>query len=54
MASSSAGGVRTTGDFYQNVPEINGPGNDTAPGGIAVINPKPNGSKVAKLFHDSA
>jgi hypothetical protein len=28
-----------TGLFYQNVPEINGPGNDTAPGGIAVINP---------------
>src|SRR5262249_53421999 len=25
--------------FYQNVPEINGPGNDTAAGGIAVINP---------------
>jgi hypothetical protein len=43
-----------TGLFYQNVPEINGPGNDTAPGGIAVIDPKSvlNGSpKVEKVFH---
>jgi len=24
--------------FFQNVPEINGPGNDTKPGGVAVIN----------------
>jgi hypothetical protein len=30
----------TTGKFYQNVPEVNGPGNDTAPGAVAVINPK--------------
>jgi hypothetical protein len=29
-----------TGKFYQNVPEVNGPGNDTAPGAVAVINPK--------------
>jgi hypothetical protein len=29
-----------TGRFYQNVPEIGGPGNDTKPGGIAVIDPK--------------
>ena len=28
-----------TGKFYQNVPEVDGPGNDTAPGAIAVINP---------------
>jgi hypothetical protein len=43
-----------TGLFYQNVPEINGPGDDTAPGGIAVIDPKSvlNGSpKVEKVFH---
>ena len=39
-ASSSAGGVRTTGKFYQNVPEVNGAGNDTSPGAVAVINPK--------------
>jgi hypothetical protein len=25
--------------FYQNVPEIAGPGNDTAPGGVSVIDP---------------
>jgi hypothetical protein len=28
-----------TGKFYQNVPEVSGPGNDTAPGAVAVINP---------------
>jgi hypothetical protein len=28
-----------TGLFYQNVPEIGGPGNDTAPGGVSVIDP---------------
>ena len=42
-----------TGLFYQNVPEINGPGNDTAPGGIAVIDPQSvlNGKpKVEKVF----
>jgi hypothetical protein len=42
-----------TGLFYQNVPEINGPGNDTKPGGIAVIDPKSvlQGSpKVEKVF----
>jgi hypothetical protein len=40
-----------TGLFYQNVPEINGPGDDTKPGGISVIDPKSvlSGSpKVAK------
>jgi hypothetical protein len=26
--------------FYQNVPEVDGPGNDTAPGKVAVIDPK--------------
>jgi hypothetical protein len=42
-----------TGLFYQNVPEINGPGNDTAPGGIAVIDPKTalkGKPTVAKVF----
>jgi hypothetical protein len=29
-----------TGKFYQNVPEINGAGDDTSPGGVAVIDPK--------------
>jgi hypothetical protein len=29
-----------TGLFYQNVPEVNGPGDDTAPGAVAVIDPK--------------
>ena len=29
-----------TGLFYQNVPEISGPGNDTADGGVSVIDPK--------------
>jgi hypothetical protein len=37
-----------TGKFYQNVPEVNGPGNDTAPGAVAVINPK--NMKVTELF----
>jgi hypothetical protein len=37
-----------TGKFYQNVPEVNGKGNDTSPGAIAVINPK--NMKVEKLF----
>jgi hypothetical protein len=30
----------TTGLFSQNVPEVNGPGDDTAPGAVAVIDPK--------------
>jgi hypothetical protein len=29
-----------TGKFYQNVPEISGAGDDTSPGGVAVIDPK--------------
>ena len=37
-----------TGKFYQNVPEVNGPGNDTVPGAVAVINPK--NMKVTELF----
>jgi hypothetical protein len=37
-----------TGKFYQNVPEVNGPGNDTVPGAVAVINPK--NMKVENLF----
>jgi hypothetical protein len=43
----------TTGLFYQNVPEISGDGHDTAPGGIAVIDPKTalaKKPKVAKVF----
>ena len=42
-----------TGLFYQNVPEISGDGHDTAPGGIAVIDPKTalaKKPKVAKVF----
>jgi hypothetical protein len=38
----------STGKFYQNVPEIDGAGNDTSPGAIAVINPK--NMKVEQLF----
>jgi hypothetical protein len=38
----------STGKFYQNVPEVNGAGNDTSPGAIAVINPK--NMNVEKLF----
>jgi hypothetical protein len=37
-----------TGKFYQNVPEVNGPGNDTAPGAVAVIDPIT--MKVEKSF----
>ena len=29
-----------TGKFYQNVPEVDGPGDDTAAGAVAVIDPK--------------
>jgi hypothetical protein len=38
----------STGKFYQNVPEVNGAGNDTSPGAVAVINPKK--MTVEKLF----
>ena len=47
-ASSSADGVPSSGKFYQNVPEIDGPGNDTAAGAVAVINP--HNMKVERLF----
>ncbi|HJU14878.1 MAG TPA: hypothetical protein VJ770_00265 [Stellaceae bacterium] len=30
---------RRTGMFYLNIPEVNGPGNDTAPGAVLVIDP---------------
>jgi hypothetical protein len=30
---------RRTGKFYVNIPEVNGPGNDTAPGAVVVITP---------------
>ena len=29
-----------TGKFYLNIPEVNGPGNDTVPGAVLVIDPK--------------
>jgi hypothetical protein len=38
-----------SGKFYQNVPEIDGAGNDTSPGAVAVIDPTK--MKVEKLFH---
>jgi hypothetical protein len=31
---------RRTGKFYVNIPEVNGPGNDTQPGAVAEISPK--------------
>jgi hypothetical protein len=31
---------RRTGNFYVNIPEVNGPGNDTQPGAVVVISPK--------------
>lgn len=30
---------RRTGKFYVNIPEVNGPGNDTQPGAVVVISP---------------
>jgi hypothetical protein len=38
----------STGKFYQNVPEVDGAGDDTSPGAIAVIDPKK--MTVEKLF----
>ena len=29
-----------TGEFYVNIPEVNGPGNDTQPGAVVVISPQ--------------
>jgi hypothetical protein len=37
-----------TGKFYISIPEVNGPGNNTAPGGVAVIDPV--SMKVEKTF----
>jgi hypothetical protein len=37
-----------TGKFYLNIPEINGPGDDTAPGAVLVIDP-PTPTKNAKI-----
>ena len=37
-----------TGKFFQNVPEVNGPGNDTAAGAVAVIDPTT--MKIEKSF----
>lgn len=31
---------RRTGKFYVNIPEVNGPGNDTQPGAVVVISPQ--------------
>jgi hypothetical protein len=31
---------RRTGNFYVNIPEVNGPGNDTQPGAVVTISPK--------------
>jgi hypothetical protein len=31
---------RRTGEFYVNIPEVNGPGNDTQPGAVVAINPR--------------
>jgi hypothetical protein len=37
-----------TGKFYQNVPEVNGAGNDSSPGAVAVIDPTTR--KIEKSF----
>jgi hypothetical protein len=39
-----------TGLIYANVPEINGPGNDTADGNVLVIDPKVMPPKVLRAF----
>ena len=39
---------RRTGKFYVNIPEVNGPGNDTQPGAVLVISPQT--MKVEKTF----
>ncbi len=39
---------RRTGMFYVNIPEVNGPGNDTQPGAVAVISPQTK--SVVKTF----
>jgi len=35
---------RRTGKFYVNIPEVNGPGNDTQPGAVVVLGPQPDGT----------
>jgi hypothetical protein len=35
---------RRTGKFYLNIPEVNGPGNDTQPGAVMVFSPQPDGT----------
>jgi hypothetical protein len=35
---------RRTGKFYVNIPEVNGPGNDTQPGAVVVLGPQQDGT----------
>jgi hypothetical protein len=35
---------RRTGKFYLNIPEVNGPGNDTKDGAVMVFSPQPDGT----------
>lgn len=35
---------RRTGKFYVNIPEVNGPGNDTQPGAVVVLSPQSDGT----------
>ncbi|MBV9862938.1 MAG: hypothetical protein JO267_12430 [Alphaproteobacteria bacterium] len=39
---------RRTGKIYLNIPEVNGPGNDTAPGAVVVISPQE--MKIERIF----
>jgi hypothetical protein len=41
--------VGATGNFYVNIPEVNGPGNDTAPGAVVEISPTGAIVKVISL-----
>ena len=41
--------VAATGDFYVNIPEVNGPGNDTAPGAVVEISPTGTVVKVISI-----
>ncbi len=38
-----------TGKFYLNIPEVNGPGDDSAPGAVLVIGPR--SEKVERIFN---
>ncbi len=40
---------RRTGKFYLNIPEVNGPGDDSAPGAVLVISPET--MKIEKVFN---